>query len=445
MRDNKSKENLLSSWKDIAAFLDCHVRTCIRWEKQFGLPIHRMDASQKSRVFAYKDEIEQWQRECFKSENGYTRFYQKQRTWYKNPHIIYPGAILLAAVIFFSLLFAFPKAQQPYDFRIEKNRLIILSETGKKIWEYDTEIENLISEEEYRDRFQVKKRIDSRVVFLPLLIIKDINNDGKNETLFAPMSHDRFGVGNLICFDLKGNKKWSFQSGRQINSYTVEFSNDFSLCGFDIVDLNEDGEYEILVFADHRFYFPTQMSLLDTNGFSLGEYWNSGRLTDYALIDLNGDSQYELIISGMNNEYIKGMIAVFDPGNISGSSPQIQDEYRFKDIDSGMEKYYILFPRTDVDQVDHLRENISIIDILDNGRISTLAKNSNLLFEFDFDLHIQAIRASDSFRSAHKLLREQGKIDSELDDEYFERLKEGLLYFDGKQWVSQPAMRNPWD
>ena len=127
MREENSRENLLSSWKEIAAFLDCHIRTCIRWEKQFGLPVHRMDSSQKSRVFAYKDEIERWQKECFKSENGYTQFYRKQRAWYKNPHIIYPGAILLAAVIFFLLLFVFPKAQQPYDFKIEKSRLILLS------------------------------------------------------------------------------------------------------------------------------------------------------------------------------------------------------------------------------------------------------------------------------------------------------------------------------
>ena len=445
MQEDKSRENLLSSWKEIAAFLDCHIRTCIRWEKQFGLPIHRMDSSQKSRVFAYKDEIEQWQKDCFKSESGYTQFYQKQRAWYKNPHIIYPGAILLAVVLSFLLLFALPKAQQPYDFRIEKSRLIILSKEGKKIWEYDTEIENLLDEDFYRTRYQQKNRIDNKVVMLPLLIIKDINNDDKNETLFAPMSKDRFGVGNLVCFDFKGNIRWSFQSGRQINSYTEEFSNDFSLCGFDTLDLNGDENHKILVISDHRFYFPTQLSLLDTNGSLLGEYWNSGRFADYALLDLNQDKKNELIISGMNNEYIKGMIAVFDPGNISGCSPQIQDEYRFKDIDPGTERYYILFPRTDVDQADYLRENISIIDILDNERISALAKNSYLLFEFDFDLYIQAIHPSDSFRSAHKALRDQGKIDSELDDEYFERLKEGLLYFDGKQWVSHPSMRNSWD
>jgi hypothetical protein len=130
------------------------------------------------------------------------------------------------------------------------------------------------------------------------------------------------------------------------------------------------------------------LKILDADGLSLGEYWHSGRLSDYALTDLNQDKKNESIVSGMNNYYIKGMIAVFDPGNISGSSPQIQDEYRFKDIDSGTEKYYILFLRIDVDKAEHLRENISIIDILNNERISALAKNSNLLFEFDFNVHI---------------------------------------------------------
>jgi hypothetical protein len=37
------------------------VRTCYRWEKIYGLPIHRIDdKSSRSRVFAYKEEIDEW-------------------------------------------------------------------------------------------------------------------------------------------------------------------------------------------------------------------------------------------------------------------------------------------------------------------------------------------------------------------------------------------------
>ncbi len=50
----------LDSWKDIAGYLHCDVRTAIRWEKTRGLPIHRMPGGQRQPVCAYRHEIDLW-------------------------------------------------------------------------------------------------------------------------------------------------------------------------------------------------------------------------------------------------------------------------------------------------------------------------------------------------------------------------------------------------
>ncbi len=60
MQPGNNKESLLTSWKEIAAYLNCETRTCIRWEKNLKLPIHRMEGTPKSRVFAYKAELDDW-------------------------------------------------------------------------------------------------------------------------------------------------------------------------------------------------------------------------------------------------------------------------------------------------------------------------------------------------------------------------------------------------
>jgi len=63
MREYSPTEKPLSSWKEIASYLGCDERTCLRWEKKFGLPVHRAGGSQsKSLVFAYKDELDEWLR-----------------------------------------------------------------------------------------------------------------------------------------------------------------------------------------------------------------------------------------------------------------------------------------------------------------------------------------------------------------------------------------------
>jgi TolB-like protein len=57
-------EEFLDSWKKISGYLGKVVRTCWRWEKQLGLPVHRIDKnSHRSKVFAYKSEIDQWLKE----------------------------------------------------------------------------------------------------------------------------------------------------------------------------------------------------------------------------------------------------------------------------------------------------------------------------------------------------------------------------------------------
>ncbi|MBE3047886.1 hypothetical protein IMZ48_36325 [Candidatus Bathyarchaeota archaeon] len=62
--DSAPRGEILDSWKQIAQYLHREVRTCYRWARKLGLPVHRIDdKSPKSKVFAYKDEIDKWLKE----------------------------------------------------------------------------------------------------------------------------------------------------------------------------------------------------------------------------------------------------------------------------------------------------------------------------------------------------------------------------------------------
>lgn len=57
-------EEILDSWKAISEYLDRDTRTCARWEKELDLPVYRIDKdSSRSKVFAYKSEIDEWLKE----------------------------------------------------------------------------------------------------------------------------------------------------------------------------------------------------------------------------------------------------------------------------------------------------------------------------------------------------------------------------------------------
>src|SRR5580704_15743798 len=50
----------LDGWEAISGYLGWHVRTVIRWEKQKGLPVHRVPGGKRQPVYAYRHEIDLW-------------------------------------------------------------------------------------------------------------------------------------------------------------------------------------------------------------------------------------------------------------------------------------------------------------------------------------------------------------------------------------------------
>ena len=61
MADNDKPETgrRLESWKEIAAFFGRDERTVHRWEKDLGLPVHRLPGT-KGRVYAFSQELASW-------------------------------------------------------------------------------------------------------------------------------------------------------------------------------------------------------------------------------------------------------------------------------------------------------------------------------------------------------------------------------------------------
>ncbi len=51
---------VLASWKGIAAYFGCNVRTAKRWEQRRGLPVRRAPGKKGSTVFAYASELDAW-------------------------------------------------------------------------------------------------------------------------------------------------------------------------------------------------------------------------------------------------------------------------------------------------------------------------------------------------------------------------------------------------
>ena len=50
----------LQGWKEIAAYVDVAPRTAQDYERNLGLPVHRLPGQPRSRVEAFSDELDVW-------------------------------------------------------------------------------------------------------------------------------------------------------------------------------------------------------------------------------------------------------------------------------------------------------------------------------------------------------------------------------------------------
>jgi hypothetical protein len=439
----------LDSWKEIAQFLERDVKTCQRWEKERGLPVHRFNGAKKSRVFANEEELIQWRQKNY-SNNSLEEKSSLPSKKHKTKYLLFAmplAAILLYVFVHYDLYsFIIPYAtphnsiieSNPADYHINGSTLIIINKNGKELWSFDTRIEKLIEEKEYKAQ-EMRARNESRAVF-SYFIIKDINQDGRAEVLFSPKTTDQYGEWDLFCFDYKGKKLWEIKAGGKHIFGPSDYSSDYRVIGMTTVDFFGDGKLEIVVNAAHMDDFPSQLLVLSAEGRLIGEYWNAGRFTDVAFEDIDDDGTKDILAVGTNNEYEKACLIVLDPRNMHGFSPQLKAKYQCAEFPPGTEKFYILFPRTDVDKITSPpRDAMDRIIILQDHIIKATPQFSRIDYEFDYELGIVNIVRHYAFDFEYDKLRQEGRITGVLNDDYDERLKAGLQYWNGREWVAHRA------
>ena len=432
VEEKEKNKEILVSWKEISAYLGYEIRTCQRWEKEAGLPVHRILDSSKSRVFAYKQELDEWIK-------------GKAQSPAKNKWKYLYFLIPLVALIFLYFMFILPSSpSQPHDFKIEGSELVILDNNNHKLWGYDTEVRGLENEEFYRNHFQIKRLSENPIHRnLPLLIIRDMDHNQKKEVLFGLRQIDSNQKGGaFLFFDHKGRVKWTFNPGREMIFGQKIYSSEYGIFGFTTEDISNDGLHEIIMISFNICMFPSQLVVLDQKGQLLKEYWNSGRIYDFSFFDLDKDGKKEIILGGCNNEYDKGFLAVLDHDFTSGGSPQT-GYYKSPNLRQGVEEHYLLLPKTIVDDNEFMRGNINKIHLIDDEIISAETK-SGIYYEFDFNFALKEIRFADRYEEMHDKAYREGLIQEKFSPKVMAELKSELipkvLYFNENKWTGTPLM-----
>jgi len=124
-------EKILDSWKKISQYLGRDIRTCYRWEKELGLPIHRIDnSSPRSKVFAYPSEIDQWLQEKANHKELEKRFFLRNR-------LILPGLVTALALLSTVLIILYFSRMKPFSPKSEGLSLAVFPFENQNLSDYE--------------------------------------------------------------------------------------------------------------------------------------------------------------------------------------------------------------------------------------------------------------------------------------------------------------------
>lgn len=283
------------------------------------------------------------------------------------------------------------------------------------------------------------------------LATADVDHDGKNEVIGVfgnyGLANSPFPDNAVMCFNADGTSRWNFGFHCQMTFGQEKFTDRFRVIAMTVGDLERNGKCEIAAVARHDLNWPTCVLLLDARSGSLiRQYWHCGWFWSVVHKDLDGDGVEELIYAGENNSFDRSALVVIDPRKIDGHAPSTA-QFTPQDSRPGLEKYYLLLPSSDLQMpFSHPRPRGDYLFLEQDGSIEVKSQEMAegvsyaLIFYFDSAMKCTNVLASDSFVQLHRRLEAEGKIKIVADAHYFEKLRQGVLYWNGEKFVHEPTM-----
>ncbi|HVL69441.1 MAG TPA: hypothetical protein VM364_19440 [Vicinamibacterales bacterium] len=376
----------LSSWKEIAAYLQREVRTVIRWEKERGLPVRRVPGGQGRSVFAFTDELDRWASGQMPPEEAAAAPAPRSR----RPWMATAGAAVLA-VAGAAAVFAGVWPHRHLG-------LVVLGpgfvegrdEAGRAVWSHS--LPGLVEQPDRR-----------------LAQVADLTGDGHPEAIVGPLVGREIGTGSLIALDERGQTMWSASLDDRWTFGAGRFEAPWQP---DEVEVFRRGDEAFVAWSVHHLtWWPSMVAVFDGGGKRRGTFVNAGwiRTTRGTL-----DGRH-LIAGGFSNSRNGAAFAVLDAANPGGSSPEDPGSlFECRDCPAGRPVRYLVVDWSDIAASVPTDERAVVISVHPvTGTIELRARqrlSAELIVELSPTFEIRRQAASDSFWEWHRQLETTGAI-----------------------------------
>jgi hypothetical protein len=419
----------LSSWKEIATFLDCDERTAMRREA-LGMPVHRIPGGKKGRVYASRSEISAWLR----GRSGVAQEPGPQprgdlvgtsapvvtRAAAPRKYVITAlgtGAIVVLLTIGTILMSRTAQLALPTRVQFTDRSVQAFDDGGRRVWAHSFGRPLLL---DWRVR-PINRTLDHFVR------VGDFLGDGGREVLVvAPL---RSGPNpsddttfEIDCFSSGGALLWSYVPRDTFTFGEHEMKGPWNI--YDVMVSHQGAQRSIWVLAVHRDWGTSFVVELDPRtGRGPVRFVNSGVL--YTLQELRTSRGMFLIAGGFNNEYESGALAVIDEARTFAASPQTpRTPHECLSCPKGNPNYYFVFPRSEINRVEkEWLDAVGPVAVTDDDiQVSKIERGDHpvvqtlYLLRLTPSAHAVSVRYSAEYDLEHRALQQAGRINHALDD-----------------------------
>lgn len=378
----------LASWKEIAAYLHREVRTVIRWEKERGLPVHRVPGGAGGSVFAFSDELDRW------AAGDTGKEAQEVRPTPPKLRRAIPAAILAAVVLLVAGI-ALVRFNRPVvAVRLADTALTAIDQGGQPVWSY--EVPGQIAS-------VTRRQTD----------LLDLNGDGARDVIASlVLSDPTTGAlkGPLYAISADGNLLWERKIDSPLSFRGGEFEGPWIP---DDVQAFQNGGEPIVAWAVHHLtWWPSMLAVFNGRGDRLGTFVQSGWIR-FARATLDGR---HLITGGYSNARRGAAFAVLDARNPSGASPEEPgSSFECRNCPPGRPLRYFVVDWSDIATVLPPDERDVAVTIAADGRTIGLRaiqrRAVDLIVELSPAFEVIRRAASDAFWEWHLKLQQNGTLD----------------------------------
>ena len=385
----------LDSWKAIAAHLKRDVATVRRWEKDLGLPVHRVAGGGRS-VFAYPDQIDAWLHTDPKTSTVAAAPPAPPRDR-RSTAIAAAATLVLALAMFVAFRNGWSPGTDVVRLDVTSERVLGLDGEGEERWRHEFP----------RDPVHLMQKIG-----VPWVVIRE-----PRPAVYVAVAHtirraDQLGGnGSLIEFTIDGELERSFSFDDEVTFQGKAYGPPWAVTTLAVDD--STGRRRVAVAAHHYTWDPSPVTVLDEHWRRIGTFVHAGWVE--ALHWMASD---RLLIGGYSESGGGGMVALLDPARLNGQGPEEPGtRYHCEKCGSERPLRMVVMPRTEVNRASGWRFNRALVEKLPDRVLARTVEleleggHADVIYEFSPSLDLISARFSPRYWDAHAMLEAQGKID----------------------------------